>query len=156
MRTTTATLALLAALSLAALGCADGGDTATEQRGPHDPQVQMDTDQIVVEPTEAQPGDTLEVHFPEEMSRGVHLVLERESDGDWHHAYDIATDVHHDGAPRVYEAGDDDFGIDDIDVDGPGPDPVPVPDDAPTGDYRVCTGNAVDNVCAPVTLRSND
>ncbi|QBI21658.1 hypothetical protein ER308_20195 [Egibacter rhizosphaerae] len=126
-----------------------------DERGPLDPEAAMDTEQIVAEPAEARPGDTVEVRFPQEHQRGIHLVLERAADGDYHHAYDISTNVHTDEGPLVVEAGTEGFGIDDIGIVGPGPDPLPIPDDAPAGDYRVCTGNAGENVCAPVTIRAS-
>lgn len=50
--------------------------------------------------------------------------------------------------PKVVET-DEEFFVDSVGISGLGPDPVTVPHDAPPGNYRVCTGNAGDNVCAP-------
>jgi hypothetical protein len=42
--------------------------------------------------------------------------------------------------------------VEDIGVGGPGPDRVPIPDVAEPGSYRICTGNAAENICAPIEV----
>ena len=42
--------------------------------------------------------------------------------------------------------------VEDIGVGGPGPDHVPIPDPAEPGDYRICTGNAGADFCAPIEI----
>lgn len=131
----------------------EGGWTAGEQRGPHDPDAEMNTEEMVAEPSEAQAGDIVKVHFPQQMMRGVHLVLEREIGGTWQHLYNINTNVHNESAPQVVRVGDDGWeGFEDIGINDASPDPVPLPADTPAGNYRICTGNAGENVCTPLTV----
>lgn len=156
----------VAALALLAACAPDGpaGDEPAEvvaERGPHDPDAREQPEQILVEPSEAQPGETLEVHFPDEMQRGVHLVLEHKlDDGTWQYLYSANTNAHEEAHdPHVVTAheaeggGEKAFGIPDVGVFGPGPDPLPLPEAAPAGEYRVCTGNSRRNVCSgPFTV----
>jgi hypothetical protein len=49
-------------------------------------------------------------------------------------------------------AGEQGAAVEDIGVGGFGPDDVPIPEVADLGDYRICTANAGDELCAPIEI----
>jgi hypothetical protein len=121
--------------------------------GPHDPGARMRPDLIVAEPQKVAPGDVLALAFPAETTRGIHFVLERQSGDTWAHAFDLVSDGPGPDWPRDWSvAGSEDFFIPDIGVGGSGPDRVLIPDIAQPGTWRICTGNAGDNICTTIEI----
>ena len=127
----------------------DGGE-------PYDVDAQMRPDLMVATPDPAAPDETVELTFPEETSRGVAFVLERQlPDGSWDHVYfliasradgpDIRPEWFPADQPPNWSAGG---------VVGPGPDRVVVPATAEPGDYRICTANAGDEFCTPLRVEA--
>jgi hypothetical protein len=113
----------------------------------------MRPDQIVVEPAEAVPGDVVGIGFPEEMTRGILFVLERQTADGWLPAFFLTSD----GPGPEWEMrwsppGGAGMAVEDIGVGGPGPDHVLIPELAEPGSYRICTANAAEDVCAPIEV----
>lgn len=125
--------------------------------GPYDPTAEMRPDLMVIEPNPVDAGATVSVTFPEGWSRGVAYVLEVHIDGEWYptHFLTAATDGY-DGGPGWVAVGTEGYGWVDIGIEGPGPDMLIVPDSASAGDYRICTANAVQNICAQLTILKPD
>ncbi|MEO5985590.1 MAG: hypothetical protein ABIW50_03140 [Candidatus Limnocylindria bacterium] len=121
--------------------------------GPADPNARMAPDLIVANPTEAAPGAVVGLTFPAETTRGILFVLEERVGDAWAHRYNLLSDGPGAGWERSWSAVDaGPIAVEDIGVGGPGPDRVPIPDTADAGDYRICTGNAGDNFCAPIRI----
>lgn len=104
-----------------------------------------------VEPEVAEPGDVVDVFFPEDIDRGILLRIEVSIGSEWtpvYKAYTNApwTDIGPETHP--YKTGP---GILDVGVTGLGPDPVAIPTDIEAGYYRICT--EFDEHCAPLTIR---
>ena len=117
----------------------------------------MRPDLIVAEPQRVAPGDVVALTFPAETTRGIHFVLEMQSDGAWVHAFDLVSDGPGPGWPRDWSvAGSGDFAIPDIGVGGTGPDRVLIPDVAEPGTWRICTGNAGDEFCTEIEIVEGD
>lgn len=121
---------------------------------PYDVDAQMRPDLMEVTPDPAAPGETVELTFPEETSRGLGFVLERRlQDGSWHHVYFLT--VSPAGRPDIppqWSTAEERPGWDDLGVGGPGPDRAVIPETAEPGDYRICTANAVDEFCTPLRI----
>lgn len=121
--------------------------------GPHDPGARMRPDLIVAEPPRVAPGAVLALAFPAETTRGIHFVLEQQSGDTWVHAFDLVSDGPGAGWPRDWSvAGSEEFAIPDIGVGGSGPDRVVIPEVAKPGTWRICTGNAGENVCTTIEI----
>lgn len=121
--------------------------------GPADPSAEMQPELIVVDEPRVSPGDVLAITFPAETSRGIHFVLERDVGGGWIHEFDLVSDSPGPGWQRGWSrAGDEGFAIPDIGVGGPGPDRVPIPEAAEPGRWRICTGNAGQNICTEIEI----
>ncbi len=56
------------------------------------------------------------------------------------------------GDPVTVPADSDGYGVEDVGVGGPGPDHVRLSDGLAPGAYRICTANAGDEFCAPLTI----
>ena len=144
-------LLLLAAVAASLLAC-DLPTTFVEV-GPADPDVAMRPDLLVADPSTPSPGEIVELTFPEETFRGLAFVLERQSGAGWQHRYDLVSDANG-GEPVGWDVMERpaNIGVEDVGIAGPGPDRVLIPDAAPPGSYRICTGNAGDNFCTPITI----
>jgi hypothetical protein len=117
------------------------------------PDPRLRPDVIVPEAAEVAPGDVLAVGFPNEMTRGILFVLERQGPEGWLPAFFLTSD----GPGPEWEMtwsppGGAGMAVPDIGVGGPGPDHVLIPDVAEPGDYRICTANAADDVCAEIEI----
>lgn len=126
--------------------------TISELSGPHDPDAEMAPDLIEVEPSVAAPGEEVSIFFPEETLRGVHFVLEGQQEEEWKLRYHLLSDWGGEREPESFPAETMEVQVEDIGISGPGPDAVLIPDDAPPGQYRICTGNMRENICSPLTL----
>lgn len=120
--------------------------------GPYDPNAEMRPDLMKVDPAAAAAGQPVELHFPEGTGRGVAHVLEERVTGGWQVRYYLtATDGHGGEQPGWAPAGAQ-WVWPDIGMRGPGPEVIRVPDTAKPGQYRICTGNAIDNFCSPLEV----
>ena len=120
---------------------------------PANPDAEMRPDLLVIEPAEAAPGDVVALSFPEETTRGILFVLEQRADGGWVALFYLRSN----GPGPEWEmswhpVGGQGMAVEDIGVGGPGPDNVPIPEVAEPGEYRICTGNAGADFCAPIEL----
>lgn len=120
--------------------------------GPADPAAEMRPD-LLVAPPAAAAGDIVPLMFPESTMRGVHFVLERRAGDSWNLVYHLISDAN-DGQPSAFRPNAEGMGIPDVGIGGPGPDRVLIPEDVDSGAYRVCTGNAGQNFCAPIEVRA--
>ncbi len=146
-----------AALILALAACSGTlGDpvASSTSLGPHDAESEIRSELIVLDPDSVQPGELVSIFFPDERMRGVHFVLESRSAEGWNLEYHLMSDWGDGRNTGSYRAGPsmEGTGFPDIGISGPGPDVVFVPADVADGEYRVCTGNARPNICAPLTI----
>lgn len=118
---------------------------------PPRPEAQMRPDLLVLDPSTAEPGQLLAMHFPEETSRGIAFQLDRRESGNWLPVAWMTSDGNG-GEPATVSVTTEDYGVDDVGVGGPGPDHVRLPDDVAPGDYRICTANAGEEFCAPLEI----
>jgi hypothetical protein len=56
------------------------------------------------------------------------------------------------GHPTWHRAGDEAAEVPAIGITGPGPDRVLIPPEAEPGTWRICTGNAGENVCVRIEI----
>ncbi|WP_143016198.1 hypothetical protein [Nocardioides szechwanensis] len=112
-----------------------------EQVTPADPA-------MVATPARARPGDVVSLTFPTEQPRGVGFTLTARSDGTRYELTSNATQQ--DREPTGWTAGR--MGWIDIGIMGPGPDEVLIPPPSAPGEYDLCTGNAVDELCVRLTV----
>jgi len=113
----------------------------------------MRPDLIVADPAVVSPGGVVALTFPEETSRGVLFVLEERADESWAHRYNLSSDGPGPGWQMAWHLpNEQNIAFPDIGVGGAGPDRVPIPETAEPGDYRICTGNAGDEFCAPIEI----
>jgi hypothetical protein len=106
---------------------------------------------MVADRETAAPGDVVELTFPDEMGRGILYVLEQEVGGVWAYRYGLIA-TGEGGLPSEWFVAGDDVAVEDIGVVGPGPDRVRIPGTASPGSWRLCTGNAAENVCVRLQL----
>jgi len=133
-----------------------GGGAGADPAGPAvaKPDAEMRPDLLVIDPAEAAPGDVVALTFPEETNRGVLFVLDqRVVDDTWVSRFFLTSDGPGQGWERqwwpVDAAG---VAVPDIGVGGNGPDRVLIPDVIEPGTYRICTGNAGADFCAPIEI----
>lgn len=146
---------LAALLLLVAAGCGTSPVPLPGVAGdPADPAAEIRPDLIVADPKVVEPGEVVGLTFPQETTRGVHFVLERQAGaGTWAYRYDLLSDGPGAGwERRWFPAGAEGFAVEDIGVGGPGPDRVVIPETAEPGTWRICTGNAGENFCAPIEI----
>jgi hypothetical protein len=121
--------------------------------GPADAGAEMRPDLIVADPTVASPGGVIALTFPQETMRGVLFVLEKRADESWSHRYNLSSDGPGAGWEMSWHLPNaENIAFPDIGVSGPGPDRVPIPETAEPGSYRICTGNAGEEFCAPIEI----
>lgn len=153
-------LLLIPVLAVFVGACAAGsvGEPSTTQagmsqvKGPNDPDARIAPDVIRLERTQVTAGEQLEIFFPKESIRGVHFALEARDDSGWDLRHHLLSDWGGERNPQSFPAGSPTFAVEDVGIGGPGPDTVVIPHDAEPGEYRICTGNMRDNVCALLTI----
>jgi hypothetical protein len=144
-----------AVLALAVLAVATGCAEVIPGVGtPHDATAVFRPASMVADRETAAPGDVVELRFPDEMVRGILFVLEEEVGNRWVYRYGLMSSGDAGGGPGSwFVAGEEeDVGVPAIGVLGPGPDRVTIPPDASPGTWRICTGNAAENVCVRIEI----
>ena len=118
------------------------------------PDAEMRPDLLVIDPVPAAPGDVVALTFPEETTRGILFVLDQRVDDAWVARFYLRSNGPGAGWEMSWHAAADGqaMAVEDIGVGGPGPDNVPIPEVAEPGDYRICTGNAGADFCAPIEI----
>jgi len=106
---------------------------------------------MVVTPVAAAPGDLVELTFPGGHDRGVLFAIDEASAGGWERRAMLLSDANG-GDPRWSRADADDLMVEMVGIAGRGPDRVPIPQGLLPGNYRICTANAVENLCAPIEV----
>jgi len=102
---------------------------------------------MVADPAVVAPGGVVALTFPAKTDRGILFVLEQRVGDSWAHRYSLTSDGPGPGWEQAWYLPDaDGISVPDIGVAGGGPDRVPIPEPAELGDYRICTGNAADNL----------
>jgi hypothetical protein len=145
-------LFLASACSLGPGGGADPGG-AVVAPAPANPDAEMRPDLLVVEPARAVPGDVVALTFPEETTRGILFVLDERVGDEWFTRFYLTSNGPGEGWQMSWHAaGGQGVAVEDIGVGGPGPDHVPIPEPAEPGAYRICTGNAGEDFCAPIEI----
>lgn len=115
----------LVALLLLVAGCGSLAPVAT----PHDADAVFRPRSMVADRDAAAPGDVVALAFPDEMTRGIHFVLEEEVGGTWVYRDGLISSGEDGGAPGDwFVPGDEDVAIPDIGIVGPGPDHVVIPE----------------------------
>lgn len=135
------------------------GPTAPEE-GPLDPDAEIRPDLMEVRPAQASPGEHVELHWPQETSRGVGFVLEERVDDSWQLRYFLTVPDIGEGDDLPEDLGGSWFLPDSLDqndwpsigLEGPGPDFAVVPEPASPGEYRICTAFQSDSFCAELTI----
>jgi len=108
---------------------------------------------LVIDPTTAAPGEVVALTFPEETTRGVLFGLEVQDGDAWRPVAYLTSDGPGAGWERAWWPVDaEGMAVPDIGVAGPGPDRVVIPEVAEPGAYRICTGNAGADFCAPIEI----
>lgn len=139
-------LALLGAGALL-IGC-----TAAPMETPHDANAAFRSDIIVADPEVASPGDFVSLKFPNGLSRGIMYVLEEKVGATWAYRFILLSGLTIAAPPSWHEPVYSDAEIPVLGVEGLGPDRVVIPEDATPGNYRICTGNADENVCVRIEI----
>ena len=135
--------ALVVALGLAGCGVLPTGT-------PHDATAVFRPASMLADRDTVAPGEIVELTFPDEKARGILYVLEEEVGGTWAYRYGLIAGAN--GVPDWFDPTQEDRPIEDIGVMGPGPDRVVIPPVASPGSWRICTGNAGENVCVRIEI----
>lgn len=111
---------------------------------------------VVAEPASAAPGQTVELRFPTEMTRGVawHMSRYDPATARWSEPVYLLLSDRSDGpAAPTWLPGDAEWTWDSTTVTGPGPDTIVIPDSADPAIYRMCPADDAESVnCAAVTV----
>ena len=110
----------------------------------------MRPDSMAVEPSQARPGDLVAVMYETGWDRGILYAIDASVGDEWERRNLLISDGNG-GRPMWFEPAAE-VVVESVGVGGPGPDRVPIPDGLPPGDYRICTANAVENICAPLDI----
>lgn len=125
--------------------------------GPYDADAETRPDLMVVEPSTAAPGQVVQVTYPGGRERGVAYVLERWTGATWSTThYLTATTDGYGTEPGWQDIGTEGYGWEDIGIAGEGPDGLIIPDNAVSSEYRICTANSLENICAEIAIVEPD
>ena len=117
---------------------------------PSEPPVRDDL--LVVAPATVAPGAVVEVTFPDGHDRGIAYELRSEtSPGTWEVAWWMTSDANG-GEPTTVPVGTEGWGHEDVGISGTGPDRVLIANATDPGVHRLCTANAVEDICGTVTV----
>ena len=126
-------------------------DPATPEVGTDLPPAQEpDIATFDLSPPNPQPGETFEATFDPDNERGGYFTLEQWSGSEWLPATFLLTSDAGGGQSSWALAGE--FDLFDYGVGGAGPDGLVMPDEIDAGVWRLCTANALDDVCAQLTV----
>lgn len=134
-------------------GSGEETETQIPEADPFDKAATNRPELLVISPPTAEPGDQVELSFPQGTSRGVAFTLEEAARGGWAwtHVLTSGVDGYSDGKPSWVARGTS-YGWDDIGVNGLGPDLILLPDGLDPGAHRICTANAGTNFCGEMTV----
>lgn len=118
---------------------------------PVDPDSVSDPERMVVTPRLAAPGQVVELTFPGGHDRGVLFAIDEAVADGWERRALLHSDANG-GSPRWPTADGEGMMVEMVGIGGAGPDRVLIPDSLPAGDYRICTANAVENLCVPIEV----
>lgn len=110
---------------------------------------------MTITPASAEPAQEVELTFPGTSERGIAFSLSQWSDGDWEVSYYLTSDWGKPGEhqPTWWPVEDNENrGWEQVGISGAGPDRLLIPDTAASGDYLLCTANALDEACAQITI----
>ena len=138
-----------AALLLALAACTTQPPAGT----PHDATAVFRPASMVADREVAAPGDVVALSFPDEMVRGILFVLEEETGPTWTYRYGLISSGEGGEPGDWFIPGEEDVAIPDIGIAGPGPDRIVIPPDVTPGTWRICTGNAGENICVRMWIR---
>lgn len=135
------------------------GPIAPEE-GPYDPEAEIRPDLMEVHPDTASPGEDVELHFPQELIRGVGFVLEERAGESWEVRYFLTVpDIGVGDDPPEDLRGSwfppdnpDRLEWPDVGVDGSIPGRALIPEPATPGEYRICTAMSDPSFCAELTI----
>lgn len=117
---------------------------------PIDPDSVTDPARMTVEPVRAAPGDLVAIRFPGGFDRGILYAIDANFDGRWERRGLLISDA--DRREPQWFPLDAELGVEMVGIGGEGPDRVIVPDVLDTGQYRICTANAVEALCVPLDV----
>lgn len=118
---------------------------------PIDPDAVTDPARMVVTPMVAAPGQLVELTFPGGHDRGVLFAIDETVADGWERRAMLVSDANG-GSPQWSAADGEGMVVEMVGIGGVGPDRVPIPDGLSAGAYRVCTANAVENLCVPIEV----
>lgn len=109
---------------------------------------------MTAEPDTASRGSVVTLGFPDERLRGVGFTLESPQSAGWKIEYYLIAGrgSKEPEANSWFQPGDVGGGWPDVGVSGPGGEQVRIPKVAAPGTYRLCTANAPDQTCVPLTV----
>jgi hypothetical protein len=143
--------ALGIATLVVAAGCSSpAGTTEASLPWPIDPDANVAPERMTVDPRDPSAGELVDVTYPEGWDRGVLYALDRQVGDGWTREFMLLSGEQ----PIWFEPGDNDIAVAAVGVSGRGPDRVRVPEVVEAGTWRLCTANAVENVCALLEIRA--
>lgn len=123
---------------------------------PADPDATMRPDLMRARPRNVMPGEYVLLYFPEKTTRGLGFVLEAKVEDSWelrssmYPSPSVLGSSKPLGTSEPYSPGP--AGIYNVAITGEGPDAVAIPPDTAAGEYRICTSDARENFCTPLTI----
>lgn len=118
---------------------------------PIDSEAAVDPERMVVTPVAAEPGALVDLTFPRGQERGVLFAIDAATPDGWARRALLLSDANG-GSAQWSSADGEGLLVEMVGIGGRGPDRVPIPDDLPAGDYRICTANAVENLCVRIEI----
>lgn len=115
-----------------------------------DPAAIGDPARMRVEPERVAPGELVALTFPAGDERGLLFALDRPAGAGWERLALLFSDAN--GGQPAWFPADREVAVEAIGIGGPGPDRVPIPEELPAGTYRICTANAVAELCAAIEV----
>lgn len=105
----------------------------------------------MLEPSNPEPGAAFAASFDPDNSRSGYFTLSRWDGNEWAAAaFLLESDVNRPSPVATPISGE--FGVVDYGAEGPGPDGLVMPEVIEDGRWRLCTANALDHVCAQITV----
>ena len=106
---------------------------------------------MFVEPTQARPGEIVDVTYADAWDRGILYAIDAELGGTWERRHLLVSDAN--GGARVwFTPGDENVAVEAVGIGGRGPDRVMIPEVTEPGGHRICTANAGQNICTRIEI----